>query len=161
MHFFKGFCLIVFLSVLPHVGQAQTREPNMGDLLRQMQTMIQQFQDGSFDLSDMQGDSTLGLQFFKIDTSMFSDPMFKTMPNMEGGSGLSGMQDFFKMFEGFGLDGFDFGSVPQTDDGTTRTEEDLLPEEQLRVEEEKPAQPTTPQPSKKAAKKPERKTTRI
>jgi hypothetical protein len=166
MRFFKSFLVLCAFLIQASAVSAQTnsKEPSMGDMFRQMQEMLQQFESTggmSFSFPGMEGDSA-GAHLFKIDTSMFSDPMFRTMPNMDGGAG--GMADFFqqlgplaKMLEGFGP----FGDIPQTDDGQSRTEEDLLPEEQMR-EEEQPgaAKPKSvkPAPAKKEKK---RETTRI
>jgi hypothetical protein len=160
MRSFKSFFVLValFLSTGAASAQTDSKEPSFGDMFQQMQQMLQQFQNGggmTFQFPGMEGDSA-GMQFFKLDTTLFSDPMFRTMPYREGGEG--GMADFFRQFEQMGkmFEGFEpFGQMPQMDDGDTRSEEDLLPEEQLREQEtpdgaeKKPAKPVAPKKAKK------------
>ena len=142
----------------------------MGDLFEQIMQMQQElmkgFEDGdmSFKLPNMFGGDSLSSGFrFKLDTTLFSDDFFKVMPYEQGKEGLGGMGDIFgqmdkmmRMFEGVGPE----EQMPG-DDGGSRTEEDLLPEEQFRQKEEKGEEPTAPERKKVDKSKPAKKTIRI
>ncbi len=161
--------IMLFISCAGGTLSAQTtpREPSFGDLFEQMKQMIDDFRKGGglrFNLPDeWQADSLGNGFFFRLDTSItFGDELFRNMPNMQG-EGMYGMQDFFRKFENMGRL---FGIPEGIDDGDSRTEEDLLPEEQMRQKENAGEQPEAKKPAPKPKpapknQKPARETIRI
>jgi hypothetical protein len=145
-------------------AQNTPKEPSFTDMFRQMQEMIQQLSKGdgmSFQFPDMHSADSMGNGFFfKFDTSfMQGEDLFRTMPFRQGDS-MYGMGDFFRQFD-------KMLELPEDiDDGNSRTEEDLLPEERLRQGDEGTDQAPDAEQLKKpkpAPKKsePTRKTIRI
>jgi hypothetical protein len=179
MQILKSFLFLVVLacSTQPASAQQNSKEPSMADMMEQMRQLLSQFEQGggmSFQFQDMFGGDSLsggGLPF-NLDSMQFSDPMFRTMPYREGQQGMMGMEELFKQFGDMGALGQLFGdfgqAMPQGDDGQSRTDEDLLPEEQMRQSEDGigKTEPPTPTPAPKPRAKtqkaePARKTTRI
>jgi hypothetical protein len=171
MQYIKSLFFCFFLLQSPLCVSAQS-QPSITELLTQMQQMMESLESGdgmSFNFPDFFGNDSLSQGFkFQFDSSMLSDPMYKVMPYRGDQFGMGQMQDLFRNFDQFGrlFEGFDPLAGPEGDDGSTRQEEDLLPEEQLRLnEEEKSNQDSSgadeqaKKPVKKAA--PVRKTTRI
>lgn len=177
--------LLVFFAALtlsPALAQQPDRMPSFAEMQRRMmemqQRMMQQLRDGSFGQNG----------FSRQDTSFFFQ--FDTTFSTEGGSGrmhffrsspfgsdsmgtapeVGDFWGFDRMFEDF----FNFGTprggtdmgdyqMPQDDGNMGRTEDDLLPEERLRQQEQAQQQPKKAQPAapKGKEKKPKIDTIRI
>ena len=152
--------------------QAQSA-PDIADMLKKMEEMQKQLLK-NFD------DTDLAEKGFKLDTSFFfkmdttlSDPDFFNFSNPFGGQGIpNNMNEMFdafgdisQLFKQFGFPGMEGEDNTPKDDGALRenNEDELLPEEKLRLSEEKQNNADSPAPAPEKTKKApnKRKTTKL
>ncbi|GAB4494421.1 MAG: hypothetical protein OHK0019_20660 [Saprospiraceae bacterium] len=144
----KTALVLLFLLIFSHRAAAQTPAPSFEDMRRQMlemqRKMFEQLQNFSFDTPNFTKDTTF---FFHFDTTFDGGSIshffhFSPFKN----DSIRQQKDFFDfdswLDQFFNLDGQfeqpDYGirDFPKDDGGQPQNEDNLLPEERLRKQEE-------------------------
>ena len=160
------FSLLIFALVCVRPASAQSNAPSFEDIERQMmemqRRMMEQLRNGSFDQPNFampQGDTVFQ---FRFDTTFDGGNMsqfFRFSPFGSDSSLQNGFFDLGRMFDQFfNLDGqlgepdYGIGDFPKDDGDKPQNEDDLLPEERLRQQEESGDKtPAKPAPKSKSA----------
>ncbi len=162
----SAFLLLIFVSVCTHTASAQRNDPTFEELHRQMMEMQRQMMEelrqspfNNLGFATPKGDSTF---FFRFDTTFDGGSIsqfFHFSPLHSDSTMRGNFFGFDDMFDQFfhqqrppsDQPDYGIGDFPKDDGAENKSEDDLLPEERLRQQENGKEQPAPKQARPKSA----------